>query len=211
MEKEFIKSLQHNTEPTETQIKRKQGRKRQKEHYNEKFLIKKVKTRCFKIYLHLLLNCVAFINKEKLNLKKKDKREIFKIFKSDVCKSRNRDILGTPMRHLLNLFSNINPAPIELNAERIHTFEYLMNLSWEDFLIHVKRRTSEFFKEEIDPMVLLTEITEYLKYIKHDTKYKARTIDVNYLNLYKLLIKENKSIISEDEVTCFITNFNELI
>jgi hypothetical protein len=189
----------------------KKGRRRLKESYNEKFLIKKVKTRCFKIYFRLLFKCTSStLDKSKLKIQKK--KEIFKLFKSDVCKSRNRAILYTPMRVLLSLFSNICVEGLPIKKEKNNSHEYLMNLTWEEFLYHVKRKNCELFcKEEefVDPVVTSAEIAEFFSYINSMTKYKPRNIDMSYSNLYNL-VRNDKSVFIDDEINLFIQNYKNL-
>jgi hypothetical protein len=218
MERDLHKNIPATSEmPTQSTIsqnQRKKGRKKLKETYNEKFLIKKVKTRCLKIYFRLLLNCVSNLDKSKWKVNAK--KEIFKLFKSDVCKSRNRDILGTSMKEILNLFSNISTAEISKSINhKVYTYQYLMNIEWEEFLLHVKRKNSEFFdlkSANTDPVVMITEITEFFNYIKSLTKYKARNIDINYASLYNELknSRSNYSNVSNRDMSMFIDAYKEL-
>jgi hypothetical protein len=188
----------HTTHCATLQSTQKKGRKRQKENYNEKFLIKKVKTRCLKVFMRLVLQCGT--KGEKLKLQ--GDRNMFKLFKSDVCKSRNRAVLSQSIRYLLNLFSNICVEGVSVRRDTALTFAYLMNLSWEDFLLHMKHRSPEFFKSDVeltDPIVEVREISEFFNYIKSETKYKARQIDLNYSNLYTKL-NESYGVKSADDM-----------
>jgi hypothetical protein len=202
--------LEQTTQCTTSQANRRKGRKRQKENYNEKFLIKRVKTRCLKIYLRLILDCIN-ASLEKSKLKVNEKRNVFKLFKSDVCKSRNRAILYQSMKHLLRLFSNIVVDGIPVKRDRLCTFNYLMNLKWEEFILHVKHKANELFEAEAsDPVVLLGEIAEFFSYIKNETKYKPRSIDVNYATLYDLLEDGKKDSNTDGEIMLYIENFKEI-
>jgi hypothetical protein len=194
------------THSTSCQVNQKKGRKKQKENYNEKFLIKRVKTRCLKIYFRLILECIGS-QVAKVN----EKRNIFKLFKSDVCKSRNRAILYQSMRHLVDLFSNFKLEGVDVKKDRLTTFNYLMGLNWEDFILHVKHKGIEFFSlENSDPVVLLSEISEFFAYIKSETKYKPRSIDVNYATLYELLEDGRKGGNYDNDCVQYIQNFKDL-
>ena len=176
---------------TETQnsVKNKRkGRKRMKESYNEKFLVKKVKTRCFKIFFKLLNNCIH-LNVTRSKWKINEKKEVFKLFKSDVCKSRNREILKVSMRNLITIFSNVNMNEITIREDKKNKFKYLMNINWEDFLNYIKRGGNEFREDVWQDEVSSSEISEYFKYINSLTKYKERKIDKTYSTLYKQLVK----------------------
>ena len=78
-----ISNYDENIIKCENIFKNKKGRKKLKEAYNEKFLVKKVKTRCFKIFFKLLSKCID-LNVSKSEWKVDEKKEIFKLFKSDV-------------------------------------------------------------------------------------------------------------------------------
>jgi hypothetical protein len=195
-------SEENSIQITETQnsmkIKRK-GRKRMKESYNEKFMVKKVKTRCFKIFFKLLNKCIH-LNVTRSKWKINEKKEVFKLFKSDVCKSRNREILKVSMKKLITVFSNVNMKEITIREDKINKFKYLMNIKWEEFLHYIKRRGNEFREDVWNDEVKSSEINEYFKYINSMTKYKERKIDPCYSNLYKELVKDSVSEYDEGTI-----------
>jgi hypothetical protein len=179
-----------NITETQNSIKKKRkGRKKMKESYNEKFLVKKVKTRCFKIFFKLLNKCIQ-LNVTRSEWKIDEKKNIFKLFKSDVCKARNREILKVSMRNLISVFSNVNMNEITIREDKKNKFNYMMNIHWEEFLKYIKRDCYEFKEDVWQNEVSGNEIDEYFKYINSLTKYKERYIDQTYSNLYKGLVKK---------------------
>ncbi len=199
-----------NISETQNSIKKKRkGRKKMKESYNEKFLVKKVKTRCFKIFFKLLNKCIN-LNVTRSEWKINDKKNIFKLFKSDVCKARNRDILKASMRNLINIFSNVDMNQITIKDDKKSKFNYMMNINWEEFLNYIKKGNREFREDVWQNEVNSSEIEEYFKYINSITKYKNRYIDETYSNLYSHI--ENKK--EFDEKACVenvLLNINDIL
>jgi hypothetical protein len=177
---------------------KRKGRKRLKESYKEKFLVKKVKTRCFKIFFKLLNTCIH-LNVTRSKWKINEKKEVFKLFKNDVCKSRNRLILKVSMKNLITIFSNINMNEITIREDKKNKFKYLMNIHWEDFLNHINRGGKEFREDVWQDEVSSSEIIEYFKYINSVTKYKERKIDQTYSNLYRQLVIKSKDEIDDEK------------
>lgn len=181
-----------NITETQNSIKNKRkGRKKMKDSYNEKFLVKKVKTRCFKIFFKLLNKCIH-LKVTRSEWKINDKKNIFKMFKSDVCKARNRDILKVSMRNLITIFSNVDMNEVTIKEDKKNKFNFMMNINWEEFLNYIKRGDREFREDVWQNEVSSSEIEEYFKYIKSVTKYKKRYIDETYSNLYKYLVNKNE-------------------
>jgi hypothetical protein len=196
-QEQFSEEISFQVTETQNSVKNKRkGREKIKQSYNEKFLVKKVKTRCFKIFFKLLNKGIQF-NVTRSKWKINDKKEVFKLFKSDVCKARNRDILRVPMKNLISVFSNVNMDQITINGDKKNKFQYLMNINWEEFLNFIKRGGCEFREDVWKDEVSSAEIDEYLKYIKSVTKYKERKIDQVYSNLYKCLVKKDDNGINE--------------
>jgi hypothetical protein len=208
-QEKFSEEISFQITETQNSFKNKRkGRKKMKQTYNEKFLVKKVKTRCFKIFFKLLNNCIH-LNVTRSKWKINDKKEIFKLFKSDVCKARNRNILRVSMQNLISVFSNVNMNEITVKQDKKNKFKYLMNINWEDFLLYIKRGTYEFREDVWQNEVNTSEIDEYFKYIKSLTKYKERRIDQTYSNLYSCLVESNNQINEKIIVESYFLNFKD--
>jgi hypothetical protein len=186
-------------------------------------IIKKVKTHCLKFFYKSIKECADLKEKVSNNFRLKihEKKNIYKIFKSDISKYRNKLLLKIPMRRIMKTFSNINISDNTfIKEDKKVIFDLLMNSQWSDILIYVKRRSKELTKflkaknikaSDITPK----EVNEYLEYIKNGTNnYKDRiNLDKSYLKLYEdiidehndLKIKEENSM--EKDIQHFLLNF----
>jgi hypothetical protein len=193
-------------------------------------IIKKVKTHCLKIFYKTIKECIEMKEKVSPNFRLKiyEKKNIYKIFKSDISKFRNKILLNIKMKKIIKVFSNINIHDnSNVKEEKRILFNFLMNCTWMDILLYVKRGNPDilaYYKNK--PLknadVASKEVNEYMDYIKNGTNnYKDRiNLDRNYLDLYENLVTEykfSKDLQKKDilytehaEVKEFIKNFTLL-
>lgn len=111
---------------------------------SERNLIKKVKTFCINAFLNIIQSCVDNPKHFCLyNMKNKNKRKIFRLFKSDISKIRNFVLLDIPMRLILEKISTIIWRKVKVLDERIYTFNYFVNLTWREFILFCKCNSNE--------------------------------------------------------------------
>ena len=161
-------------------------------------VIKKVKTFCLKVAAKIIKDCND--SKEKVDnpLKRKlnQKRNIYKILKSDISKFRNKALLSVPIGTIMRVFSNVSTdEAFILKEDKKFTFNYYMNSNYQDLLIYIKRRDTELskiFEDKNNKIsdVTMNEVNDYLDYIKQgQTNYKDRVnLDKHYIKIYENLI-----------------------
>jgi hypothetical protein len=181
--------------------------------FEDRNLIKKVKTYCLKYYIKALTHCLLFNNKKRRKWKIAKKSKIFKMFKSDISKIRNRIVLNLPMHKIMETFSNINlkSQNFQVKEEFMLTFNFLLNMKWKDLLLIIKKRNLEFlhftttknnYHNQVD------EINKYLSYICQGGNFKERVnIDKIYLNSYNTLTDYNKNFEQESQIHSFEKDF----
>ena len=165
-------------------------------------VIKKVKTHCLKAFYKAIKNCTDL--KETLvstyRLKIYEKRHIYKTFKSDISKFRNKVLLNLKMRKIMKIFSNINIHDnSKIKPKKMIVYNFLMNSKWFEILNYVKRGSREMPKpdrsnQEKATDLTFSEVNEYLEYIRTgSSSYKERiNLDKNYLLLFDNIIEEYK-------------------
>jgi hypothetical protein len=157
-----------------------------KNFFQMRNIIKKVKTHGMKFFTCCLANCADITG----DYKKTSKR-VYKSFKSDICKSRNRYILDVPMYDIMSVFSNIDIEILKTMVKDIMrtSFNFLLNLSWGEFLECVRKQTKDIYEliYEIDSTIKLTpnDVKKYYDYIYQGIDYKQRSNnDDGYIELY---------------------------
>ncbi len=106
------------------------------------------------------------------------------------------------MRKIMLLFSNININDrTKIKPGKHLTYNFLMNSTWMDIILYVKRENEEIakgLKNKSDPNIDLTidEINEYIQYINSGSNnYKERiNLDKDYLALFENIIDEYNKI-----------------
>jgi hypothetical protein len=177
-----------------TKQKRSRGKGRnKKKFFAMRNIIKKVKTHGLKCFTRCLISCINSLKAENLknSLKIKTKKKIYKLFKSDICKSRNRSILDIKMQDLLAIFSNLN---VDLLTQAVRedmrsVFNFVLNLTWDEFLNFLKNENRDIVHllGNIDNTVKVTssDVRKYYEYIYQGVDYKKRcNIDDDYVGLY---------------------------
>jgi hypothetical protein len=183
-------------------------------------VIKKVKTHCLKIFYNILKECAELKEKVSTNFRLKihEKKNIYKIFKSDISKYRNKLLLNLPMRKIVKTFSNININDSTKVKEGKHSlFNFLMNSRWIDLLYFVKRHNKDLMRAYPGNISKFSEITpkdvnEYLEYIKNGSNnYKDRiNLDRNYLKLFEQIVNEGFKKQHEAELSNYLLFTNEV-
>lgn len=188
-------------------------------------IIKKVKTHCLKLFNVTIKKCADF--KEKISstnhrLKIYEKKKIYKIFKSDISKFRNKILLNQKMSSILKRFSYIDiHDKLNIKEEKKHIYNFLMNSTWMDILLYVKRAGVEACSPLFDGYHKLVdvsqkEVNEYMEYIDSASLiYTERVnLDKQYLKIYEPLVSkltpqnnQNKCSFFQNEVFDFIKKF----
>lgn len=169
---------------------------------SERNLIKKVKTFCINTYLYLLQNCVEDPKQFSLyNMKNKNKRQIFRVFKTDISKIRNYILLEIPMKAIIDKISSIPWTKIKCKPGKQNTFDYFANLTWKDLIYFCKRHSnneaqylsgpeklvkkSKFLKRKLT----FQDFNDYITYVEQaEYNYGNRVnVDKTYLKMYDTL------------------------
>lgn len=193
------------TEPKK-EVKKKEIkiRSRNSKLFEGRNIIKKVKTHCLKQFYKAVKDCADLKEKISTNFRLKihEKKNVYKIFKSDISKFRNKVLLNHKMRVIMKNFSNINiNEKTQIKEGKKELYNYLMGCTWIDILNHVKHRTHELLPQnQKNPdstrkiiEVFPKEVNEYLDYIKNGSaNYKERVnLDKNYLKIFDPIIQKN--------------------
>ena len=170
-------------------------------------LIKKIKTRCIKHYEKLISKCI--INPQKFsfyNLEELNARNIFRFFKSDISKYKNRILLNTSMKTFLTKFigkSNLGNLNIETTHK--HAFNMLNNITWKEFMCCLKYNIKNINSLSLDKdnIVINKEnfniFFDYIDSTKEKYSYiKKKTWDKTYLHFIEQLEKDNTLTNSND-------------
>jgi hypothetical protein len=189
--------------------------KHKKKFFDMRNIIKKVKTHGMKFYTRCLTNCVDFVG----DIKKDASKTTYKLFKFDICKSRNRFILDLSMHEIVTSFSNINLAFLNSHVKRGKEiiFNFLLNITWDEFLSLIKKQNRDVYGlvGEVDNTFKLTsyDIKKYYEYIYQGIDYKKRSnTDDKYIELYEELekFKRVKNYISDEDLLEVIMNYENL-
>jgi hypothetical protein len=200
--KEIYDLIEESSSDEEIQIISKHKQKKENNNkclklFEGRNVIKKVKTHCLKVFYRAIKDCTDL--RETListyRLKIYEKRMIYKTFKSDISKFRNKVLLNLKMRKIMGIFSNININDnSKIKPDKILVYKFLMNSTWYEILNYVKRNNKEIIKQDIlNPIsdISIAEINEYLEYIKSGSiNYKERiNLDKNYLSFFEKIIE----------------------
>ena len=170
-------------------------------------LIKKIKTRCIKHYEKSISKCI--INPQKFsfyNLEELNARTIFRFFKSDISKHKNRILLNTSMKTFLRKFiGKSNLINLNIKETHKHTFNMLNNITWKEFMCCLKYniKTIIFLPLDKDNIVINKEnfniFFDYIDPTKEKYSYiKKKTWNKKYLHFIEQLEKDNTLINSND-------------
>jgi hypothetical protein len=163
-------------------------------------IIKKVKTHGLKLFNRILKQIANLKEKipAKFRLKLQEKKYIYKIFKSDISKFRNKILLNHKMKTIMKNFSNLNlHEGTKIKDDKKEYYDFLMNSTWLEILIYFKRKSKEIILNDVKPgkniEITSKEVNEYLDYIKNgSSNYKERVnLDKNYLKLYEPIVSMN--------------------
>jgi hypothetical protein len=183
-----------------------------KNFYLMRNIIKKVKTHGFKFFTRCLLALTSV-----RNYHRKNSKTIYKLFKSDICKSRNRCILDFTMKQLLLTFSTVDMEYLNssLRKDKL-TFNFLMNLTWGEFLRLIRNQNQEIrgLMGERQRSIKITpsDVKKYYEYIYQGIDYKTRTTtDDSYIKLYSNLESQNVKFEQQDLVDDFINSYEGIL
>jgi hypothetical protein len=178
----------HKSTSLNSQINQMRKTKVKKYFFDMRNVIKKVKTHGLKIFTRCLLACTSL-----KGIAKRGPKRVYKLFKSDICKSRNRFILDCSMRQILSTFSSIDIEVIDssVRPEKRLSFNFLMNLTWNEYLSllrHESREIIELIHSYASTKLTPRDVVKYYEYIYHGIDYKKRiSTDSCYLELYVLI------------------------
>jgi hypothetical protein len=198
--------------------KNKKPQKNKKKFFEMRNVIKKVKTHGLKSFSKCLLSCMRSKNEIKSNWKLFNKKKTYKLFKSDICKSRNRSILYQPMREIMRVFSNIDIdlSTFHVKESMTHVYHFMLNITWDEFLHYLKTDNQEINNlvgsSDNTLKVTSSDVRRYYEYINQGVDYKKRSnIDDEYVNLYEGLNEIIKSEQDEkSQIDVFLNGFSHL-
>jgi hypothetical protein len=186
-------SIESFTEPK----KKKATQKTKKKFFEMRNIIKKVKTHGLKCFSKCLLSCMKSKSEIKSNWKISEKKQIYKLFKSDICKSRNRAIINQPMKEIMKLFSNIKTdfPSFQIRESMALVYSFLLNMTWGDFLKYLKNENGEVNSliGSCDNTLNITscDVRKYYEYINQGVDYRKRSnVDDEYVNLFENLSRD---------------------
>jgi hypothetical protein len=181
---------------------------RAKKFFPMRNIIKKVKTHGMNFFTSCLTSCMSSPD-VKTSIK-----PVYKSFKSDICKSRNRYILDVSMHELMSVFSNIDMEYLKtiVDEGKRSSFNFLLNLTWDEFLTCILKYNHDVYNllREVDSPIKLTsnDVKKYYEYIYQGIDYKQRTkTDGEYIDLYHQLKRVNNS---NQDLNDFFQCFEEL-
>jgi hypothetical protein len=197
--------------------KKKKTPKNKKKFFEMRNVIKKVKTHGLKCFSKCLLSLTKSKNEIKSKWKVAYKKQTYKLFKSDICKLRNRLILNLPMKDIMRVFSNMDiNIPFEFIREGMnHVFKFLINITWDQLLNYLKNDNSEIsiLLGKSDSTLRLTKshVRKYYEYINHGVDYKKRSkMDDDYVNLYETLKENLRFIDQKSHIDIYLNGFSQL-
>ena len=172
-------------------------------------LIKKLKTHCIKLYEKKLHSTLKNPHKFTLyNLSSKKSRLLFRFFKSDISKHKNKILLETSMKVLLKNFIGDNSLnELICNSNKKHLFFQLMNMKWKYFLVFMKYNIENFtcgdIKDDFINKENLSILFDYIYNGNTNYTYKhKKSCNKQYFHFVKEL--ENKECCNTKQ-----NNFND--
>lgn len=181
-------------------------------------LIKKMKTHCIKVLEKLIKSCLVFPSSFSLyNLKSKSGRLLFRYFKSDISKNKNKILMNTTINFLLERFlGSKNFAHLLIKEEMKHLYNYLINIQWRQFIFFVKYHSFDLvnpYFNETSNLLNRNNINILLNYISSEQDntifFDKRTINTEYLTFIKEIspIVQNNKLINNDVINGNFKNF----
>jgi hypothetical protein len=190
-------------------------KKKNRNYFEGRNVIKKVKIHCLKVFYTLIKDCIDYksYGAGEYKLKLGEMNLIYQTFKYDISKYRNKVLLNLRMKDIMETFSNVNiNEDTRIKEDKLLVFNFLMNCTWMDFLGLVKNENKELIDPEDLKDISEENITDYIKYIqKSSNRYKDRAnLDDGYLRLYERIEERHLKEVRDSKmgINQFIISYN---